>query len=121
MVLTVALKVTVLVAPSLLGSITVCVACNVRLAAWDESAKIAKEVADEFTAKEPHKPRFVAGSMGPTNRTASMSPDVNDPGFRTHTFDQVVDSYYEQVRGLMDGGVDLILTVINNIMLWQRS
>ena len=52
-----------------------------------ESAKIAREVADEFTAKEPHKPRFVAGSIGPTNRTASLSPDVNDPGFRAVTFE----------------------------------
>ena len=58
-----------------------------------ESAKIAREVADEFTAKEPHKPRFVAGSMGPTNRTASMSPDVNDPGYRAVTFDVLVEAY----------------------------
>jgi 5-methyltetrahydrofolate--homocysteine methyltransferase len=74
-----------------------------------QSAKIAKEVADEFTAKEPHKPRFVAGAMGPTNRTASMSPDVNDPGNRAITFDQLVDSYKEQVKGLLEGGVDILL------------
>jgi 5-methyltetrahydrofolate--homocysteine methyltransferase len=55
-----------------------------------QSAKIAREVADEFTAAEPHKPRFVAGSIGPTNRTASISPDVNDPGFRAISFDQLV-------------------------------
>lgn len=74
------------------------------------AAKVAKKAADAYTAKNPDKPRFVAGAIGPTSATLSLSPDVNDPGFRTHTFDQVVDSYYEQVRGLMDGGVDLILT-----------
>ncbi len=74
-----------------------------------ESAKIAKEVAQEFTLKEPHKPRFVAGSMGPTNRTASMSPDVNDPGFRAVTFDQLRVAYKQQAEALLDGGVDLLL------------
>ena len=74
-----------------------------------ESAKIAREVADEFTAKEPHKPRFVAGSMGPTNRTASISPDVNDPGFRAVTFDDLVKAYEEQAGALLDGGADLLL------------
>ena len=74
-----------------------------------QSAKIAKEVADEFTAKEPHKPRFVAGSIGPTNRTASMSPDVNDPGFRAITFEQLRIAYKQQVEALVDGGVDLLL------------
>ena len=74
-----------------------------------ESAKIAKEVADAFTQKNPNKPRYVAGSMGPTNRTLSLSPDVNDPGFRAITFDQLVDAYTEQVRGLVDGGVDMLL------------
>ena len=74
-----------------------------------ESAKIAKEVAQEFTLKEPHKPRFVAGSMGPTNRTASMSPDVNDPGFRAVTFDQLRVAYKQQAEALIDGGVDLLL------------
>lgn len=74
-----------------------------------QSAKIAKEVAAEFTAKEPHKPRFVAGSIGPTNRTASMSPDVNDPGYRAVTFNELRLSYKEQVEALVDGGVDLLL------------
>lgn len=74
-----------------------------------QSAKIAKEVADEFTALNPDKPRFVAGSIGPTNRTASISPDVNDPGFRGITFDELVNAYKEQVNALMDGGVDILL------------
>jgi 5-methyltetrahydrofolate--homocysteine methyltransferase len=74
-----------------------------------QSAKIAREVADEFTAREPHKPRFVAGSIGPTNRTASMSPDVNDPGYRAVTYDELVTAYRDQTRALIDGGVDLLL------------
>ncbi len=74
-----------------------------------ESAKIAREVADEFTAKDPSKPRYVAGSIGPTNRTLSLSPDVNDPGFRAVTFDELVEAYTEQIRGLVDGGADLLL------------
>lgn len=74
-----------------------------------ESAKIAKEVADEFTKKDPSKPRFVAGSMGPTNRTASMSPDVNDPGFRAVTFDALRIAYKQQIEALLDGGVDILL------------
>ncbi|MGB0882299.1 MAG: homocysteine S-methyltransferase family protein, partial [Vicingaceae bacterium] len=74
-----------------------------------QSARIAKEVAAEFTAKEPNKPRFVAGAMGPTNRTASMSPDVNDPGYRAITFDQLVEAYKDQAKGLVEGGVDLLL------------
>ncbi|WP_442892819.1 methionine synthase [Emticicia sp. 17c] len=73
------------------------------------SAKIAREVADEFTAKNPDQPRFVAGSIGPTNRTLSLSPDVNDPGFRAITFDELVDAYYEQIQGLVDGGADVLL------------
>lgn len=73
------------------------------------SAKIAKKVADEFTAKYPDKPRFVAGSIGPTNRTASISPDVNDPGFRGITFQELVKAYKKQVNALMDGGVDVLL------------
>lgn len=73
------------------------------------SAKIAREVADEFTAKEPNKPRFVAGAMGPTNRTASISPDVNDPGFRAITFEELVTAYKQQAEALMDGGVDILL------------
>ena len=74
-----------------------------------ESAKIAKEVANEFTKNEPDKPRFVAGSIGPTNRTASMSPDVNDPGFRAVTFNELRIAYKLQVEALIDGGVDLLL------------
>ncbi|OXG09568.1 5-methyltetrahydrofolate--homocysteine methyltransferase [Flavobacterium araucananum] len=74
-----------------------------------ESAKLAREVADEFTAKNPDKPRFVAGSIGPTNRTASMSPDVNDPGYRAVTFDDLRIAYKQQVEALMDGGCDLLL------------
>ncbi len=74
-----------------------------------ESAKIAKKVADEFTVREPHKPRFVAGSIGPTNKTASMSPDVNDPGFRAVSFDELRIAYKEQVEGLLDGGADILL------------
>ena len=74
-----------------------------------QSAKIAKQVADEFTAEEPHKPRFVAGAMGPTNRTASISPDVNDPGFRAVSFDDLRIAYKEQAEALLDGGVDLLL------------
>jgi 5-methyltetrahydrofolate--homocysteine methyltransferase len=74
-----------------------------------ESARIAKKVADEFTAKEPHKPRFVAGAIGPTNRTASLSPDVNDPGYRAITFDQLVTAYKQQAKGLVDGGADALL------------
>ena len=73
------------------------------------SAKIAKEVAQSFTLKEPHKPRFVAGSIGPTNKTASMSPDVNDPGYRAVSFDELRIAYKEQVEALMDGGVDILL------------
>lgn len=74
-----------------------------------QSAKIAKEVASEFTEREPHKPRFVAGSIGPTNRTASMSPDVNDPGYRAVTFDDLRKAYKQQVEALIDGGVDVLL------------
>ncbi len=74
-----------------------------------ESARIAKKVADEFTDKEPHKPRFVAGSIGPTNKTASMSPDVNDPGFRAVSFDELRLAYKQQVGALIDGGVDMLL------------
>jgi 5-methyltetrahydrofolate--homocysteine methyltransferase len=85
---------------------------NLESAVYDinyHSAKIAREVADEFTAKNPDKPRFVAGSIGPTNRTASISPDVNDPGFRGITYDELVTAYKEQVHALIDGGVDILL------------
>ena len=71
------------------------------------AALIARRAADAFST--PDKPRFVAGSMGPTNRTASLSPDVSNPAFRAVTFDQLVDAYYEQVRGLVDGGADILL------------
>lgn len=74
-----------------------------------EAAKIARQAADEYTAKDPARPRFVAGAMGPTNRTASLSPDVNDPGFRGVTFDELVEAYVEQALGLLDGGCDLFL------------
>ncbi|MCM5661499.1 homocysteine S-methyltransferase family protein [Galbibacter mesophilus] len=74
-----------------------------------ESAKIAKKVADEFTARNSEKPRFVAGAIGPTNRTASMSPDVNDPGYRAITFEELRIAYKQQVEGLIDGGVDVLL------------
>ncbi|WP_445957563.1 homocysteine S-methyltransferase family protein [Yeosuana sp.] len=74
-----------------------------------QSAKIAREVADAFTLKEPHKPRFVAGSIGPTNKTASMSPDVNDPGYRAVSFDELRIAYKLQVEALIDGGVDILL------------
>ncbi len=74
-----------------------------------ESAKIAKKATTEYTAKNPDKPRFVAGAIGPTNRTLSISPDVNNPGFRAATWDELVTAYAEQTAGLIDGGSDLIL------------
>jgi len=74
-----------------------------------ESAKIAKGVAQEFTENEPQKPRFVAGAIGPTNKTASMSPDVNDPGFRAISFEELRMAYKQQVEALIDGGVDILL------------
>lgn len=74
-----------------------------------ESARIAKQVADAFTAKNPNKPRYVAGSIGPTNKTASLSPDVNRPEFRAITFNELRVAYKEQVEALIDGGVDLLL------------
>jgi 5-methyltetrahydrofolate--homocysteine methyltransferase len=82
-----------------------------------QSAVIAREVADEVTQREPHKPRFVAGAMGPTNKTASLSPDVNNPGFRAIDFDQLAAAFKEQARGLIDGGADLLLleTVIDTL------
>lgn len=81
------------------------------------SAKIAKEVAKEFTKKNPNKPRFVAGSIGPTNRTASISPDINDPGYRAISFDQLVLAFKQQVLALIEGGVDLLLveTIIDTL------
>ncbi len=73
------------------------------------AAKVARKAADKFTLKNPLKPRFVAGAMGPTNRTLSLSPDVNNPGYRAVTWDEMVTAYTEQVKGLIDGGVDLLL------------
>ena len=74
-----------------------------------ESAKIAKAVAKKFTEKEPHKPRFVAGALGPTNKTASLSPDVNDPGFRAISFEELRIAYKQQAEALIEGGVDMLL------------
>jgi len=74
-----------------------------------ESAKIAKQVAEKFTKANPDKPRFVAGSIGPTNRTASLSPDVNRPEYRAITFEELRVAYKEQVEALIDGGVDVLL------------
>lgn len=73
------------------------------------AAKLARRAADAATARTPEKPRFVAGAVGPTNRTASISPQVNDPAFRNVNFDELRDAYKEQVRGLIDGGADIIL------------
>jgi 5-methyltetrahydrofolate--homocysteine methyltransferase len=74
-----------------------------------EGARLARQVADEAEGKDPTRPRFVAGVLGPTNRTASISPDVNNPGFRNVTFDQLVEAYTEAARGLLDGGADILL------------
>jgi 5-methyltetrahydrofolate--homocysteine methyltransferase len=72
------------------------------------AAKLARDAADYYSQQEPDKPRFVAGSLGPTNRTASLSPDVNNPGYRAVTFDDLKEAYKEQARGLVDGGVDIL-------------
>jgi len=74
-----------------------------------QGAQIARRVADDVTAQTPDKPRYVAGAIGPTNRTASISPDVNDPGLRNVTFDELVGAYEETVRGMIEGGVDMLL------------
>lgn len=79
---------------------------------WDinyEAARLAKQVAEDFTSRNPHKPRFVAGALGPTNKMASMSPDVNRPEFRAITFNELVEAYYQQAEALVAGGVDIIL------------
>jgi 5-methyltetrahydrofolate--homocysteine methyltransferase len=73
------------------------------------SAKVARKAADEFTRQNPDKPRFVAGAIGPLNKTLSLSPDVNNPGYRAVTFDEVVAAYYEQIEALAEGGVDIFL------------
>ena len=74
-----------------------------------EAAKLARQAADEWTQKTPERPRFVAGALGPTSRTCSISPDVNDPGARNVTYDELVTAYVEQIRGLVDGGADVLL------------
>ncbi|MDU3078048.1 MAG: homocysteine S-methyltransferase family protein, partial [Mixta calida] len=74
-----------------------------------EAAKLARACADEWSAKTPHRPRYVAGVLGPTNRTCSISPDVNDPAFRNITFDQLVAAYRESTRALIEGGSDIIM------------
>ena len=74
-----------------------------------KAAQIARKAADKFTAQHPEKPRFVAGAMGPTNKTASMSPQVNDPGFRNVTFDELRENYFEQAKALIEGGADVLL------------
>ena len=73
------------------------------------AARLARKIADEYTARTPEKPRFVAGSVGPTNKTCSMSPDVNNPAFRALTFDELSEAYREQMEALLEGGVDVIL------------
>lgn len=82
-----------------------------------ESAKIARRAADKITAQNPDKPRFVAGAMGPTNKTASISPDVSRPEYRAITFDQLAAAFKEQARGLVDGGADVLLceTIIDTL------
>src|SRR5205823_646132 len=74
-----------------------------------EGARLARRAADEWSRRTPERPRFVAGSVGPLNQTLSLSPKVTDPAFRTVTFEQVRASYAEQMRSLVDGGVDLLL------------
>lgn len=74
-----------------------------------EAAKIARKAADDYTARNPDKPRFVAGAIGPTNKPLSLSPDVNNPGYRSVTFDEVADAYYEQIAGLVEGGSHILL------------
>ena len=74
-----------------------------------ESAKLAKRAAAEFTELTPNKPRFAAGALGPTNKTLSLSPDVNDPGYRSVIFDEMASAYKEEARGLIDGGCDILL------------
>lgn len=73
------------------------------------AAKCARTAAETYTAKDPLKPRFVAGAIGPLNKTLSLSPDVNNPGYRAVTFDEVVTAYHQQIQGLVDGGVDILL------------
>merc|ERR1719440_1880607 len=74
-----------------------------------DSARLAREACDEVTAQDPTKPRFVVGAIGPTNRTASISPDVEDPAHRNVTFDELVETYFEQIVALVDGGCDILM------------
>ncbi|PKP52961.1 MAG: methionine synthase [Bacteroidetes bacterium HGW-Bacteroidetes-1] len=74
-----------------------------------EAARLARQAADEYTERDPSKPRYVAGALGPTNKTASMSPDVNDPGYRAVSYDDLVNNYYEQASALIDGGAEILL------------
>ena len=74
-----------------------------------EAARLARKAADSYTKEDPSKPRYVAGSIGPTNKTLSLSPDVNNPGYRAVTFEEIVDNYRQQLEGLVEGGVDLLL------------
>ena len=76
---------------------------------YEPDAQCARKAADEYTAKDPAKPRFVAGAIGPLNKTLSLSPDVNNPGYRAVTFDEVAEAYTEQIKGLIEGGVDILL------------
>src|SRR5438309_2310167 len=82
-----------------------------------EGARLARAACDDYAAKDPSRPRFVAGSIGPTNRILSISPDVNNPAFRNMTFDQLKDAFKEQARGLIDGGSDLLLveTIVDTL------
>ena len=86
------------------------------------AAKIAREVADEFTKNNPNRPRFVAGSIGPTNKTASLSPHVENPGYRNVTFDSLVNAYKEQISALIDGGVDcLLIETVFDALKWRAA
>ena len=87
------------------------------------AAKLAREAADEAMKLDPTRPRFVAGAIGPTNRTASLSPDVNDPALRNISFDQLVEAYYQQVDSLVKGGVDILLpeTTFDTLNLKPQS
>ena len=78
-----------------------------------QSAKIARSICDEYEKQFPNEPKYVAGAIGPTNKTTSLSPDVSDPSKRDITYDELYESYYEAVNGLIDGGVDLILSLIH--------
>ena len=87
------------------------------------AARLARKIADEYTARTSEKPRFVAGSVGPTNKTCSMSPDVNNPAFRALTFDELSEAYREQMEALLEGGVDAILieTIFDTLLFWPQK